>query len=362
MSLRWFEGFEQYGGVDGGFPPPLPLEGAWITYLNHLVATHPRTGIVCMATGSTGDGYARRSLGRDCSTVGVGCGFYMAAAPVAVDKGVVGGVHRTCIIQILDVNLVEQICVTSGTTGRLQVFCGLTLLAESTLEIVAGSWNHIEVKVVFDGSAGVVLLHVNGKEWINITDQNTVAPGATGFGSQIAFGVPGGSSSIFNDFLYWDDIFVYDEQTGGVHDILGQYGVYQLKPNADDGTHHDWTLTSGTHGYALINEVPPDDDLNFIFTGTLTNRSDFGVEPLPANIVSVAAVMPVARLRKTDTGDASVDIGVNSAGTASYSADTPITTSWTYYQPKVLEKDPNTSAAWDPVNVNAALLTIKRVA
>lgn len=358
MSILWYDGFEQYGGHG---EEALPLQGSWIQFDLLLSSALPRTGLYSMKAPSA-NGYGRRSLGGDWTTVGVGCGFWMDAAPVFVDRGIIGGVRRTNVIEILDKNMVSEISVTVGPTGRIQAFCAGALLGESTLEISAGSYNHIELKAILDASAGVILVHVNGKEWINLTGQVTIPGGATGFGSQVGFGTPNGSSAIWVSDIYWDDIFTYNQNTAGVHDILGQYGVYQLKPNADDGTHHDWTLTSGIHGYALINEVPPDDDVNFIFTGTVNNRSDFGVEPLPANITLVAAVMPVGRLRKTDTGDANVDIGVDSGGTTSYSADTPITTSWAYYQPKVFEKDPNTSAAWDPVNVNAALLTIKRVA
>lgn len=360
MSLLWFDGFEQYG-ANVTFPPPLPLEGVWLDFNQSIVASLPRTGSYCMASGPTGDGFARRSLLGDHSTVGIGCGFYMNAAPIAVDRAIVGGVHRTVVAQFMDISLNVMAVLTVGTTGRLQLFSGDdTKYGESVLEISAGTWNHIETKIKFDNADGTVDVYVNGKSWISATGLDTIPAGVADTCSQVGFGVPGGSSGIWNEPLRWDDIFVYNQDTGGVHDILGQYGVYQLKPNADDATNHAWQLTSGSHGYALINEVPPDDDLDFIFSGIVNDRSDFGVEPLPANIITVAAVMPCGRLRKTDTGAADVELGVNSSGDVSFSADTPITTSWTYYQPLVLETDPHTSAAWAPAAVNASLLAVKR--
>lgn len=356
--LRWYEGFEQYGnGQDA-----LITEGLWLSNFNHVSNLRARTGTLAMSTNAAAGGYARRSLGRDCSTVGVGSGFWMDSLPVTVDAAV-GGAARTCIIQVMDKNLVTHVWVTAGTTGRLQVWCDAItprLLAESILEIVAGTWNHIELKVVLSATVGVIKLYVNGQQWVNLTAQNTIASTATNFGAQVGFGTPGGAGIWSAAFLLWDDIFTYDEQAG-INDILGEYGVYQLLPISDDGTHHDWSLTFGANGYALINEVPPDDATNFIFTDTVNNRSDFGVGPLPSNIVSVAAVMPCGRLQKTDTGDCNIELGVNSAGTASYSGSTPITTSWTYFEPIVFETDPHTGSAWTVIGADAAKLSVKRV-
>lgn len=348
MSLLWYDGFEQYGNGEDAFV----TEGLWISNFLHVSNLHARTGTLALSSNPVSGGSARRSLGGDHTTVGVGCGFWFDNAPTTIDAFFSGGVSRTCVIEILDKNLVTQVFLTVGTTGRLQVILGGSvevLLGESVLEIVAGTWNHIEMKVILAGSSGgTVLVYVNGDEWLSLTGITTIATGATNYGSQVRFGVPGGAGVFTVGFLLWDDIFVYNQDTSGVHDILGEYGVYQLLPNADDGTHHDWSLTVGSSGFALIDEVPPDDDTNYIFANTSGKRSDFATTTLPANITAVAAVMPLGRLRKTDTGACSVELGVVSGGTGYYSSSFPLTTSWTYFDPIVFEKDPATSSAWNP--------------
>lgn len=376
--LLWFDGFDQYGD-SGGQLSVLPSEGLWAdffqvltqkddTYQAHFgFSVAARTGGFWAANGS-----CRRSLNGDKTTVGCGTGFYMGNLPESAS-------YEIAVMQFRDLNNKCQIHVSIGTTGRIVVTRGgfdgrLTpsgsnvaggapgVIATSTLELAPGTWNHIETKVVFDTANGSVRVIVNGRQtYIDVSGINTTSNEADFTTcSQVAFGKFDSFIATPIDLTGWDDIFVWDDDVSGLHDFLGQYGVYSLSPNSDSGSHHDWSLTSGAHGYALINDIPPDDDTDFIFTGVVNDRSDFGVLPLPANITLVAGVMPCGRLRKTDTGDADVELGVVSGGTTSYSGDTPIMTSWTYFEPLVLEKDPNTSAAWGPTAVNAALLTVKR--
>lgn len=349
MTIRWVEGFDQYGGAGN---EALPLEGLWGAFQWSLDATKARTG-TASAKAPAGNGSSRRTLGRDCTTVGVGFGFWMDALPVTP-------AHSTPLVQVRDVNLVNQIHLSMGTTGRLQVYCGgfdggansPVLLGSSTKEMATGTWNHIELKTVLDGSAGVVEVYVNGVQWINVSGADTVAVGSTGFGSQVVFGISGGGC--FSSNLWWDDIFTYDEQTGGVHDILGQYGVYTLMPNADTAT-ADWQLSTGSSGFALINEIPPDDDVKFLFTSLTAKESDFNVQALPANIVAVAAVQPTARMRKTDTGDCSVQVGVQRGGDLSLHTTFPLTTAYSHYF-NVDEVDPDGSGAWNPVLLPAVVV------
>lgn len=377
MALKWIEGFDLYG-LHSAIAPTPPEEGLWAQFGLNITSQADPNGFGAPAR--TGTYYAaniaipggmRRTLGEDATTCGVGLGFWIGELPTVAS-------FASAIVQFRDANNKCQIHLSIGPTGRLRVYRGGfdgrlvpsgtnasgaidAMLAESTLELAPGTWNHVETKVVFDFTAGVVEVIVNGSQtFISLSGINTTSVNAdTAFCSQVAFGNFGPLASNWGH-AGWDDIYVYDQDGGGVHDILGEYGVYTLMPNSDDPTFHDWSLTVGSNGYALINEVPPDDDTNFIFTGTDGARSDFGVQALPANITAVAAVMPSARCRKTDTGHATMEVGVNSSTTASYSDETPITTSWTWFQPKLYEKDPHTTVAWNPLAMPE--VSIKRIA
>lgn len=348
MALLWMEGYDQYGGNGN---EALTLEGEWLEFTCSLDNTKARTGNVSMASNNNGGGYSRRSLNGDQTTVGIGCGFFMVQAPISPNAA-------TSICEVRDVNDVRQVWLTCGTTGRLQVWRDDTapeLIGASTFELAVGTWNHIELKVVLDDSVGAILVYVNGVKRIDVSGINTLNSNATIYGSQVGFGAPGGGGS-WNAKLYWDDIFVYNQDTGGLHDILGQYGVYTLMPNGD-ASPQDWALSAGSSAFALIDEIPPD-DTTFIFATTATKESDFTVQPLPANIVSVAGVQPTARLLKTDTGDCSVQVGVQRGGNYSLHTAFAITTSGTFYW-NVDEIDPDGSGAWSPTHLPD--LVVKRI-
>jgi hypothetical protein len=352
----WVEGFEHYYTDQSGevFPSHDHLsEGLWteITGFPKVVSTLPRTGSYCLETSTSVT--LRRTFGDDYTRVGLQFGMWVSNLPsVASPTGWVFG-------QLRDSDNRGLIGFQLSTTGRVQIMKGgldanghavaATQIAESTLELAPGAWNHFEIKVFFD-AAGYVKVRVNGRDFVSYSGDTTGGSGlAGGAAAQVAFGQFDGSASLPGiTTIRYDDIAVGTWEAADDSTFLGQYGVYYLKPTVDTAV-ADWALTTGVNGYALIDEVEPDDNTNFIYSENVDDKSAFTVEPLPANIVSVAAVMPIARLRKTDAGTCSVQLGVISTGTEDLAAsDHPLVTSYDYYY-DIWMLDPHTGDVWNPL-------------
>lgn len=361
--IIWYDGFEHYGGA--GHEAHM-LDGLWAELdtlssdpAGHVALTnvHPATGNFCLAYQCFAN--TRRSIGGDFTEFGVAQRWFFENLPR----------QRATfwLAQFRNVENVAHCGIMMGTTGRIfAVGADGTIYGSSTLELAAGSWNHVEVKAKIDAAAGYIHVKCNGVDFLNATGLNTdKASSGSHSCAQLFFGAS--SINFSGDFVglaYQDDVvpwnLVTTDNIGGtaaVVDFIGQYGVYYLPPIAD-GSPQDWTCTLGTSAYLMVNELTPDDATNFIFTSVLNKKTELTPAPLPSNILSVLAMMPIARNQKTDTGDCSISLGVNSSATEQLKTAHPTVTSWDWNY-DVLELDPHTSSAWNPASLPA--MVAKRI-
>jgi hypothetical protein len=134
--------------------------------------------------------------------------------------------------------------------------------------------------------------------------------------------------------------------------------VIDLVPNGD--VSFNWTPSSGTTGYNLIDNIPPQDEVEYIAAPfPAPAASLFEITNLPPIATSVKAMIVVNRVRKIDGGDGSVQAGLKSGGTTGLGLNRPITTAYTYYE-DVFETDPATGNAWTILAANAAQLYFNR--
>jgi len=357
--IEWYDGFDQYGANED-----LMNDGAWAEASDFtLSATQARTGGRSLAMTIIG-AQGRRALATEVGTkVGMGCAIFMDRLPIPPFNAVRGA---SVIQQFRNESNRSHISIQVGPTGRIYIMGGgldrvssttgvngPVELAKSTRQIAAGAWNHIETIV----EVGVgVSVRVNGKAFVAYTGTTDFAQvGATEI-AQIAIGHFDSSIPVEYNLLWFDDIFV---QTGDDIDFLGELEVHYLLPVSDQPP-QDWSLTTGVNAYALINEIPPDDDVDYIFSEGTGDQARFAVQPLPVDIVSVAAVAPLARVRKTDSGSCEVQLSVFSVATLEEAPDTHAPTTAYQYFFDVWETDPgNENDPWTPTSMPA--IQIERV-
>lgn len=362
MDILWYDGLENYVAPGNVQDIGIMAEGLWIQAEgagiygigNARLDAAPATGNGCLLDIEGGQAL-RRYLGADYTYVGATLRFWLGAIPSTVNQG-----YAFC--QFRDSNNNAHMSITISPVGQIQIIVGgldrenleenPNIVATSTLVVSAASWNHIEVKAKIAASGGYVKVRVNGQDFVDYTgavisgEDNAIASAA-----QFSMG-------LFNPFLNsigadveTDDFVAISWASDGSEDtdFLGQYGVYYLPPNADT-VNADWLKSTGSDGFALIDEIQPDDDATFIYATSSTAKSAFDVQPLPTNIVAVAAVMPIVRVRKTDTGVCTVGLGVISSGTEDDASANSVVQSYDYYW-SVWQTDPHTSSAWNPLNM-----------
>lgn len=352
------EAFDQYGGDETKM-----LDGPWAElaqaavggYVPELSNTRARTGAWSLKFAATANNqgifFARKVFRAARATQGLALAIWLDELPAT--NNVIG-------IQFNDFDNAEQVTVYIQSTGALSAYRGATLLDSSAIgALVAGAWNHLEIKPTIDNSTGAIEVRVNEVTKLNLTGQDTQNTALTEM-SQFRIGKLTENGQMqaawyIDDLIPWDTDNSDPENT--VIDFVGDAKVGVLYPIADLAQ-ADWLKSTGVSGYALIDETTPD-DADYIYSSVDGDMSEFTLTALPGNTADVIGYCALPRLLKTDAGSVQVaaQFGVGSDWTAMDAL--PATTAATYW-PFVSTVDPSTSAPYS--NAASPKLRLERVA
>jgi hypothetical protein len=221
-------------------------------------------------------------------------------------------------VTFVDSGANKQYGLMLNTSGRLQF--GFTTDQQYTIETVvettasqvifANTWYHIEMFV--DVTTGVYEVRVEGTTVLSGTDSSGSRPTSDMYGVMFTKRSNGATSSITEHTAYIKDLILWDDLGSENNDFVGTVSVFTLM--VDEDISSGWTASSGLDQYALLDEASVNDSDYITADDTPPAAAVFGCEDLPADIVSIKAVQPIARLFKSDAGDATVQMAAISAG------------------------------------------------
>lgn len=197
-----------------------------------------------------------------------------------------------------------------------------SLLGDSGgLALQMEQYYYIEWRVDF-GAAGTVLVRVDGDDWISLPGPvDTLGqydPLATGgpyttlpaswdefvIGAFFSTALTGPVDNISG---YWDydDIYLVDndasDATNTSVDLLGDCRIDYIVPIVD--VVKEWTPLSGVNHYAMVDEIPPDDDTTYNSTITVGAVDTFGMDALPVVGADIFALQVVFSRKRTTGGN-----------------------------------------------------------
>lgn len=260
------------------------------------------------------------------------------------------------ILQVIDTGAI-QVSVTLNTDGTLSVYRGGvqfgTLLGTSSLTLLLNSHYFIELKVVI-GNTGSATVYVNGVSALALSSVDTMNSASATWNT---YGVAGGGTGAT---VHASDIYAADAVAGEIDDVIGDARVDSHAPTSDGGV-DQWTPSSGTDAYAMLDEAAPDDDTTYIESSTTDQRTVCGFDNLIPTGAAIKGVAVIWNMKKTDAGASTVAPVIRrSATNYDGTAQAPSEDVYGYFG-QVYETDPDTSAAWTETNFNAMEAGVKKV-
>ena len=347
MAAQWLENYKSYGNNVSYMSDGLYAQAT----LRLLEDPDPNeTGYVAKI--SDGFDILRKVLSGNKTTVGVAQRYWFPTLPVSD--------NIPYILRFCDEDNVIQTSLAVTSTGKLQVYRGggVALLAESTGPVVVtNAWTHIEMKVLFSQTVGTVEVRVNGVTVISATGLDTVQS-AKVHCAQVSLDCDNASDGVPRISMYCKDYFIWDGEGTHNNNFAGTVSIIDLIEESDIDL-GDWAPSTGSTGFDLVNESPPDDAKYISALTATTDPAVMTLSDLPEDVTSVRCLMTLVRSRKVDGGDGNLQVGLVSGSDVDLGADHPLTTAFTYYY-DISEEDPATDAPWSPSAVNDADIQFDR--
>lgn len=359
MATQWMDDFTSYG-TDTNRALRL-LDGVYASVSRFDLQADPDPSsagaMVLRGTGGGLGGEIRKPLSSVQATVGAAARIWPAALPSVAWYGMIP-------FSFADANANVHIQIAINPSGYIEAYRNdyrdltnrVLIGTSSTPVMTANAWRHLECKVLIHLTAGTVEVRAEGVTVLNLSGIRTLSAiggAATSVGMVSAMSPQDGGAPA----MYWKDLILWDSTTGNNNNFFGSCQVLKITPNGD--TTLNWTPSTGTTGYNLINETTPDDDGSYVSAPfPIPGISQFTLTDLPVNVSTVRAVQIMHRSRKTDGGDGNIQTSAVSGANTGNGADRPITTAYTYFW-DIFDLDPSGSA-WSRTLVNALQLKLNR--
>lgn len=317
----------------------------------------PRTGTACIAS-SNSNTFIYKTLGSD-GAPAVGD----TTAILGLRFRTAGLISTRAICGILDAG-VTQVSVRINLDGTLSVMRGSnsgTVLGTTTYAVSVDTWYYLELATLIHASTGTIDLLVDGDSKLSLTGQNTRATANTSWNGIAVGGTQGGGNNIAN--IYVTDVYVLDGLDGtsngqrlAFNTALGDRKVEYLSAEAGDGTHGDFTPSTGTDNGAMVDDGAsgPDGDTTYNSSGTPGDQDSYTLANLATTSVAIDAVAPVYSITKDDAGSRMVRplFVISASDYTGASIQAP--SSGTYQiLTEIVTASPATTSAWTPSEVNA---------
>lgn len=220
----------------------------------------------------------------------------------------------------------------------------------SAVTFPMNAFAYLEWKVTISDAiaASSCIVRMNGVEIINVTAGQDTKATANSTATKVALG--GGTGSGGNNSVA-DDFYLCDQSGTTNNNFLGDVRVDTLYPNAD-GSYTDFTPSTGTSHYALVDESAPS-ATDYNSSSTVGHRDSYGLANLAALTSQVVYGVQVnAALLKDDAGARTAATMVRSGTTNGDGAEAAMGITDSYVS-QVYELNPATSTAWTETTVNA---------
>jgi hypothetical protein len=166
-----------------------------------------------------------------------------------------------------------QLTLMISAAGKLQLRRGNatgTLLEEGTTVLAIGNWYFIELRAYIHDTAGNYEVRINEVTEMSGTSVDTQAVVGDNTVRNVYLS-PGDFVSNTSDFAYFDSLYIRGDATGDfAGGFLGNVLIESVVPD-DNGVYRQWTRSTGTEDYTLIDETP-EDDTDYLYASVAGSR------------------------------------------------------------------------------------------
>lgn len=336
MALLLTEGFDNYGATSTTIEDTMAVKYDSVdTTLTTDDATGRFSGNALRITFGKTNGMFLHDIGTTNTTLICGFALWVDEA----DSSDVG------LIRFENASAEKITLALEATTSKLKVIVGTSNIATCATRIKSLCWNYIEWKFTV-GSNSPCEIKING-----VTDYSGNVD--TQDGSATYYNLIRLYPKFFGPSVQFDDLYICDGSTSNNNDFLGECKIETIYPESDNSCDFA-NLSTGTDHYALVDDKP----LN------LAPAADYVYTDEPHNLDlldygSLSDIDSVLALTIWTTANIEANTAmthyISSNGSTVNSGNITTPTGNVKTQHYFSLTDPDTSSAWTPSGVDAAI-------
>lgn len=268
-------------------------------------------------------------------TVFIGASCKVSAYPAAADH----------LIQFKDSNGTIAATLILQPSGIIKAYEGtISVKGETSAPVPLDEYFWLEVQFRPDSLTGICEIRFNETTVLNLTGANLDNASLKDVGTVNFKGAAGTTTS-------WDDILIMDDQGTTFNTHMGDLKIEKKAPTADTAQ-DDFTPSTATDNYAMVDDIPSDGDTSYNASNTVNDEDLLAHAALGATPVTVHGV--VVNLIAKDTGvSRGLKASCKSNATTVRGAEKTLAGGYTHFQ-EMYAKDPDGDVAWDGAAVDAA--------
>ena len=256
--------------------------------------------------------------------------------------------------------------LTVTEAGQLRL-----LMSQASLDLYSApgiitcrGWHYIETKLFYggfgNGGNGNIEVRLNGdvifdENFTLLVEDPPVTPNYFNFFFQ-GVSIRHDSYNFGSTDFYVKDMVIWDGQGSVNNDFLGEVWTTRHIPTSDVSL--NWTPSTGTTGFDLIDESPPDLADYIQADATPPAAAVMGVSNLPAYIDTVNGLIVCSYIDVSGVGAQTYRNQVESNAVV---GDGATAAAALEFRRDIFENDPDTAAPWLPAAVDAARIRFDRV-
>lgn len=244
-----------------------------------------------------------------------GVGFAINISGLAQLSGVGNAASRLLEVMAGSIPLFYLTIETPGTFAVYSGDSNAVFQGQSAEGLIEATWMYVEVQWTIGATTGAVAVWVNGVQVLALTNIRTVSNqiAATTWNALRGFSLQYGSLTPASPLMKLCDFVLYDRVTttaGDLADRTGDVRVDFVKPNGV-GNYSDWVPSAGAN-WECVDEVPPNEDTDYVETTTPGDVDTYEFEDL---VAAPVAVQIVSYAKKGADGSAMITPRTRISGT-----------------------------------------------
>lgn len=232
-------------------------------------------------------------------------------------------------------------------TTTWDAYVDRVLVESGSISTTDQEWAHVQVRFYTADSGGYIQTRINGIDDIDYSG-DTLPSGSTDI-AQFMLEQRGATTSGYTSYV--DDINLGD---GGFPGDIRYNGIV---PDGDSSV--QWTPSTGSYNYALVDELPPSDD-DYVSTGSAAYRDLYTMGDWSGTAKTAQHLIAWLRARKDVAEPRQLSPLIQSGGSLSTGSPLEINTSFGYLH-HIVNTDPETGEAWTEDAINSILAGMETV-